>query len=49
MSLSHLKEMVISVVVMGKELDECLSALDALSERPKIKGGKRKPGIGFGN
>ena len=48
MSLSHLKEMVISVVVMGKDLEECLSALDDLSERPKIKGGKRKSGIGFG-
>lgn len=48
MSLSHLKEMVISVVVMGKELEECLAALDTLSEAPKIKGGKRKSGIGFG-
>jgi predicted AAA+ superfamily ATPase len=48
MSLSHLKEMVISVIVMGKDFDESLSALDALSERPKIKGGKRKSGIGFG-
>ena len=48
MSLSHLKEMVISVIVMGKDFNESLSALDALSERPKIKGGKRKSGIGFG-
>ena len=48
MSLSHLKELVISVIVMGKDFNESLSALDALSEKPKIKSGKRKSGIGFG-
>ena len=49
MSLSHLKELVISVIVMGKDFKESLATLNALSDKPKIKGGKKKSGIGFGN
>jgi SpoVK/Ycf46/Vps4 family AAA+-type ATPase len=49
MSLSHLKEMVISVIVMGKEFKETVGTLNSLSEKPKIKGGKAKKGIGFSN
>jgi hypothetical protein len=48
MSLSHLKELVISVIVMGKDFKESLATLNALSDKPKIKGGKKKSGIGFG-
>jgi hypothetical protein len=47
MSLSHLKELVISVIVMGKDFKESLATLNALSDKPKIKGGKKKSGIGF--
>ena len=49
MSLSHLKELVISVIVMGKDFKESLATLNALSDKPKINGGKKKSGIGFGN
>lgn len=49
MSLSHLKELVISVIVMGKDFKESLTTLNALADKPKIKGGKKKLGIGFGN
>lgn len=49
MSLSHLKELVISVIVMGKDFKESLATLNALSDKPRIKGGKKKSGIGFGN
>jgi len=49
MSLSHLKELVISVIVMGKDFKESLATLNALSDKPKIKGGKKKSGIGFTN
>jgi SpoVK/Ycf46/Vps4 family AAA+-type ATPase len=49
MSLSHLKELVISVIVMGKDFKESLATLNALSDKPKIKGGKKKSEIGFGN
>lgn len=37
MSLSHLKELVISVVVMGKSFEETLSNLVEMKETPKIK------------
>lgn len=47
MSLSHLKELVISVIVMGKDFKESLATLNALSDSPKIKGGKKKSGMGF--
>lgn len=47
MSLSHLKELVISVIVMGKDFEESLTSLNSLSEKPKIKGGKKKSSIGF--
>ena len=49
MSLSHLKELVISVIVMGKDFKESLATLNALSDKPRIKGGKKKSEIGFGN
>lgn len=49
MSLSHLKELVISVIVMGKDFKESLATLNALSDKPKIKGGKKKSRIGFSN
>ena len=47
MSLSHLKELVISVIVMGKDFEESLASLNSLSEKPKIKGSKKKSSIGF--
>jgi predicted AAA+ superfamily ATPase len=47
MSLSHLKELVISVIVMGKDFKESLASLNSLADKPKIKGGKKKSSIGF--
>jgi hypothetical protein len=38
MSLSHLKEVVISVVVMGRTFEETIANLEELSEKPRIKG-----------
>jgi hypothetical protein len=37
MSLSHLKELFISVVVMGNDFDESLNILNGLKKKPKIK------------
>jgi predicted AAA+ superfamily ATPase len=48
MSLSHLKELVISVVVMGKDFDESMSTLNSMSEKPKVTS-KKKSKLGFGN
>jgi predicted AAA+ superfamily ATPase len=48
MSLSHLKELVISVVVMGKDFDESLSTLNSMGEKPKVTS-KKKSKLGFGN
>jgi hypothetical protein len=45
MSLSHLKELVVSVVVMGKDLEEAKSSLLDMKESPKIK--KKMPKIGL--
>ena len=46
MSLSHLKELVVSVVVMGKTFDEAISNLEEMKTSPKPK--KKSKGIGFG-
>ena len=46
MSLSHLKELVVSVVVMGKTFEESISNLEEMKESPKPK--KKSKGIGFG-
>lgn len=48
MSLSHLKELVISVVVMGKDFDESLDTLNSMGEKPKVTS-KKKSKLGFGN
>jgi predicted AAA+ superfamily ATPase len=48
MSLSHLKELVISVVVMGKDFDESMSTLNSMGEKPKVTS-KKKSKLGFGN
>jgi len=45
MSLSHLKEVVISVIVMGRTFEETMSNLDELVEKPRIKG---SGSVGFG-
>ena len=45
MSLSHLKELVISVVVMGKDFQEAKRSLLDMKESPKIK--KKMPKIGI--
>lgn len=44
MSLSHLKELVISVIVLGRTFDDAIKNLEGLSERPHIKGSKS---VGF--
>jgi hypothetical protein len=46
MSLAHLKELVISVIVMGKEFSEAYSNITGLKKSPRIKGGGP---LGFGN
>jgi predicted AAA+ superfamily ATPase len=46
MSLSHLKELIISVVVMGKDFDESLGNLTEMKKSPKIKKGGQ---LGFGS
>jgi len=48
MSLSHLKELVISVVVMGKDFDESISTLNSMGEKPKVTS-KKKSKLGFIN
>jgi SpoVK/Ycf46/Vps4 family AAA+-type ATPase len=45
MSLSHLKEVVISVIIMGRTLDETIKSLDGLKKSPTIKGSGK---VGFG-
>jgi SpoVK/Ycf46/Vps4 family AAA+-type ATPase len=45
MSLSHLKEVVISVIVMGRTFEETINNLEELAERPRIKGSGN---VGFG-
>ena len=46
MSLSHLKEVVISVVVMGRTFEETLDSLEELKKAPKVKETKK---MGFGS
>jgi Cdc6-like AAA superfamily ATPase len=48
MSLSHLKELVISVIVMGKDFQESLDTLNSMGEKPKVTS-KKKSKLGFGN
>jgi hypothetical protein len=38
MSLSHLKELVISVIVMDKDFNETIENLEGLKKSPRIKG-----------
>jgi hypothetical protein len=45
MSLSHLKEVVVSVIVMGRTFEETINNLQSLSEKPRIKG---SGSVGFG-
>jgi SpoVK/Ycf46/Vps4 family AAA+-type ATPase len=45
MSLSHLKEVVISVIVMGRSFEETMDNLEGLKKSPIIKGTGR---VGFG-
>ena len=46
MSLSHLKEVVISVIVMGRTFEETIENLEGLKKTPTIKGSGK---MGFGN
>lgn len=48
MSLSHLKELVISVFLLDKTFDEAIDLLDGLKVKPKIKKPNEKT-IGFGS
>jgi len=45
MSLSHLKEVVVSVVVMGRTFEETIDSLEELKKAPKVKETKQ---VGFG-
>jgi hypothetical protein len=45
MSLSHLKEVVISTIVMGREFEEVMDNLEGLKKAPTIKEFKK---VGFG-
>ena len=45
MSLSHLKEVVISTIVMGREFEEVMENLEGLNKAPSIKGSGK---VGFG-
>ena len=44
MSLSHLKEVVISTIVMGREFEEVMDNLEGLKKAPSIKGSGK---VGF--
>jgi SpoVK/Ycf46/Vps4 family AAA+-type ATPase len=46
MSLSHLKEVVVSVVVMGRTFEETMTSLEELKKAPKTK---EQKAMGFGN
>lgn len=45
MSLSHLKEVVVSVIVMGRSFEETMENLEGMKKRPSIKGTGT---VGFG-
>jgi AAA+ superfamily predicted ATPase len=44
MSLSHLKELIVSVIVMGKDFEDAITHLSGLKEKPIIK---KKGKLGF--
>jgi len=46
MSLSHLKELIISVVVMGKDFKDSIGNLTDMKESPKIKKTTKRMGFG---
>jgi SpoVK/Ycf46/Vps4 family AAA+-type ATPase len=46
MSLSHLKEVVISVIIMGRDFNETINNLEGLKKTPTVKGNGK---MGFGN
>ena len=46
MSLSHLKEVVISVVIIGRDFNETINNLEGLKKNPIVKGSGK---MGFGN
>jgi SpoVK/Ycf46/Vps4 family AAA+-type ATPase len=46
MSLSHLKEVVVSVIVMGRTFEETMVSLEELKKAPKVKENKK---MGFGS
>lgn len=48
MSLSHLKELVISVFLLNKEFDDAMALLEGLKIKPKVKKPNEKS-IGFGS
>ena len=45
MSLSHLKEVVISTIVMGREFEEVMDNLEGLKRAPSVRGSEK---MGFG-
>lgn len=45
MSLSHLKEVIISVIVMGRTFDETIETLEGMKKTPSVRGGGT---VGFG-
>lgn len=46
MSLSHLKEVVVSVIVMGRTFEETMASLEELKKAPRVKENKK---MGFGS
>lgn len=46
-SLSHLKELVISVAVMDNTFKETIDRLDTLNKTPEIKSGRKNVGFGY--
>jgi hypothetical protein len=45
MSLSHLKEVIVSTIVMGRSFEETMENLEGMKRRPTTKGDAN---IGFG-
>ena len=45
MSLSHLKEVVISTIIMGRDFDETIDNLEGMKKTPTVKDKKE---VGFG-
>jgi hypothetical protein len=44
--LSHLKEVVVSVIVMGRSFEETMDNLEGLKKRPSVRGSGK---MGFGS